>query len=208
MTAESSPRHGRLPWPARADLDPAATSVYDAIASGPRATGPQHFRLTSDEGRLEGPFNALVLAPQVGQAVQELGAAIRYRTALTARQREIAILAIAAAARSDFEWYAHEAVGRAAGLTGPEIAALRAGEPSPTFEATEALVWRICHGLATTRALAPVDAADGEAWLGVAGLVELVTLTGYYLMLDLAMRAFDTPLPAGVQSPFGPTTGD
>lgn len=75
MRTTDPQRHGRLPWPTRADLDDGGQGVYDAIASGPRATGPQHFRLTDDAGRLEGPFNALLLAPRVGQAVQELGAA-------------------------------------------------------------------------------------------------------------------------------------
>ncbi len=57
-----------------------------------------------------------------------MGAAIRYRGALTDRSREIAILLVAARWDSAFEREAHEAVGAAAGLTDAELAALRDGQ--------------------------------------------------------------------------------
>ena len=108
-------------------LDAEQRSLYDAIAGGRRAQGPQLFRLADPEGRLEGPFNAFLLQPRLGSALQALGASVRYDTGLDDRSREIAILVVAAHWRSDFEWYAHEAVGRAAGLGDAELAALREG---------------------------------------------------------------------------------
>lgn len=176
--------------------------MYDAIARGPRASGPQHFRLTDEAGRLEGPFNALVIAPGVGGAVQGLGSAIRFGSSLPTRLREIATLTVASAVRSDFEWYAHEGIGRAAGLTDEDIASLHRGMPGPSFDATDLVVQRATQTLVTQRTLAAGDADEGTRLLGVSGLVELVLLVGYYLMLDLSMRAFDTPLPSGQDSPF------
>ena len=58
----------RIPKYAPASLDEAQRSLYDAIAGGRRAQGPQLFRLVDDAGRLEGPFNAFLLQPRVGQA--------------------------------------------------------------------------------------------------------------------------------------------
>ena len=57
--------------PRLAKLDPATLDdqqreVYDAVASGPRAAGPQLFRLVDEAGRLEGPFNAFLLQPRLG----------------------------------------------------------------------------------------------------------------------------------------------
>jgi 4-carboxymuconolactone decarboxylase len=101
-------------------LDAEQRSLYDAIAGGRRAQGPQLFRLADADGRLEGPFNAFLLQPRLGSALQALGASVRYDTGLDDRCREIAILVVAAHWRSDFEWYAHEAVGRAAGLDDAE----------------------------------------------------------------------------------------
>lgn len=50
--------------------------------------------LVDGEGRLEGPFNAMVVSPEIGFAIQQLGAKIRYRARLSARQREVAILEV------------------------------------------------------------------------------------------------------------------
>ena len=83
-------RHGRIPWPTADELDEEQRAVHHAITAGPRASSAPAFSLTDDEGRLHGPFNAMLLAPRVGLALQELGGALRYRTSLTDREREIA----------------------------------------------------------------------------------------------------------------------
>src|SRR3954452_9985386 len=93
-------------------LEPAALgdeqrALYDAIAGGRRAQGPQLFRLTDADGRLEGPFNAFLLQPRLGSGLEALGTAVRYETALDDRSREIAILVVAAHWHSDFEQYPH-----------------------------------------------------------------------------------------------------
>ena len=117
------------------------SALYAAITGGPRAQGPQHFALTSDDGSLRGPFDLMLRSPAVGTAQQELGAAIRYRTGFTDRMRELAILLVAARWDSAFERESHEAIARALGFSEDELAAIRApmSRPSPT---TSALVGR------------------------------------------------------------------
>jgi len=117
----------RIPKLDPSALDDDQRSLYDAIAGGRRAQGPQLFRLADSEGRLEGPFNAFLLQPRLGSALQALGSSVRYDTGLDDRCREIAILVVAAHWRSDFEWHAHEAVGRSVGLGDAELAAVRDG---------------------------------------------------------------------------------
>ena len=192
--------HGRLPWPRPEELDAPRRAVYDAIAAGPRATGP--FRLVDEEGRLEGPFNAMLVSPGVGLALQELGAAVRYRTSLTDRAREIAILALAALRRSDYEWYAHERVGRRAGLTDVEMATLQAGGTPTTLSDQERVVLETSRELAGGGDLDDDAFAAAESTLGRELLAELVVLVGYYDLLALSLRVWRTPLPAGETSPF------
>jgi 4-carboxymuconolactone decarboxylase len=192
--------HGRLPWPRPEELDTSRRAVYDAIAAGPRATGP--FQLVDDQGRLEGPFNAMLVSPGVGLALQELGAAVRYRTSLTDRAREIAILALAELRRSDFEWYAHERVGRRAGLTDEEMAALRTGDSPATLSEQERVVLETSRRLAEGGDLDDDAFEKAQATLGRETLAELVVLVGYYDLLALSLRVWRTPLPAGETSPF------
>lgn len=194
--------HGRLPWYAPNELDASARALYDRITGGPRASAPQAFSLTDDGGRLNGPFNAMLVSPDVGAALQELGAAIRYKSALTARAREIAILELSSLRRSAFEWYAHERVGKQAGLTDAEIAALLAGDAAPTFDASEALVRELVRTLVRERDLDDVTFARAAKTLGDRVLMDVIALVGYYDLLALSLRVWRTPLPAGTEPPF------
>ena len=184
----------RLPGLPPATLTEEQRELYSSIAEGPRAQGPQHFALTGADGSLNGPFNAFLYSPVLGNAIQELGAAVRYGTALTDRTREIAILIVAARWDSAFERHAHESVGRAVGLTEDEIAELSLGRlPVLTDDSERAcaeLVFALAHG----------DVSDAE-WerlepvVGLATAFELSTLVGYYAMLGLQLRAFRVEAP-------------
>lgn len=194
--------HGRLPWPTPDELDGSARAVYEKIVGGPRSAGPPAFRLTDSDGRLEGPFNAMLVNPVVGDALQELGAAIRYGSSLSAREREIAILLVARLRASEFEWYAHERVGRLAGLSDAEIASLLDGRApttstASTFEADELTLIAVARGLLEHRDLDDVRFADAEASLGRVKLADLIVLVGYYDLLALSLRTWRTPLPSG-----------
>ena len=184
----------RIPKLPPAGLDDEQRALYDAIAGGRRAQGPQLFRLADADGCLEGPFNAFLLQPRLGSALQALGAAVRYETALGDRCREIAILVVAAHWRSDFERYAHEAVGRAAGLTDADLAAIRDGR-GDVLTGREAVVARIAAALAARGDLDDAEYREAAAELGAAGLFELLTLVGYYATLALQLRVFRVPAP-------------
>ena len=184
----------RIPKFDPSSLDAEQRSLYDAIAGGRRAQGPQLFQLTDSGGRLEGPFNAFLLQPRVGSALQALGSAVRYDTGLDDRCREIAILAVAAHWRSDFEWYAHEAVGRAAGLGDAELDAIRTGRHGD-LAGREAVVARTAATLAARGDLDDDQYRDAVGAVGRAGLFELLTLVGYYATLALQLRVFRVPVP-------------
>ncbi|HEY9392307.1 MAG TPA: carboxymuconolactone decarboxylase family protein [Mycobacteriales bacterium] len=172
------------------ELDEPQRRLYEGIAGGPRATGPQLFSLTDEQGSLAGPFNAMLLAPSLGDALQRLGGAIRYQGALSARCRELAILAVAAHRECGFELRAHERIGAHIGLSEAELAAVVSGAPLELADPEEAAV------LATTRELVTRADLDEAAYaraveaLGEAKLFELTTLVGYYSLLALQMRVF------------------
>lgn len=170
------------------ELTPEQRQVYDRIAGGPRARGRQLFALTDAEGRLHGPFNAMLSSPMLGDALQALGSAVRYGTSLSDRIREMAILADAAAWESDFERYAHEAVGRAAGLSDDELAAMRdLGSLQPT-DPREAAALDVVRALLRRCDLDDHEWSSAREVLGEDELFELTTLVGYYSTLALLLR--------------------
>ena len=119
---------------------------------------------------------------------------MRYDTGLDDRSREIAILVVAAHWRSDFEWYAHEAVGRAAGLGDAELAALREGRHAE-LAGPGSVVARTAAALVARGDLDDAEYAEAVGHLGPSGLFELLTLVGYYATLALQLRVFRVPAP-------------
>lgn len=167
--------------------------IYQAIVGGPRPNDV--FALADDQGRLLGPFNAMLYSPAVGGPLQELGSALRFRTGFTRREREIAILAVAAYQRSAFEWYAHERIGRRAGLTEDELSALKEERAPALADARERIVYECVVALAADGDLGDPLYAEAAATLGRAVLVELVSLVGYYTALATQLRVFRVVAP-------------
>lgn len=184
-------------------LDEAQRGLHDRIAGGDRARDAS-FRLTEADGSLVGPFGALLLSPTVGDALQQVGAAIRFGCGLSPKVRELAILAVAAEHRSSFEWWAHEPIARRAGLSDEQIRDLHAGR-SPAFDDdATAAAHSLCRALLAGRR--PDDDAFDAARqaFGDGGVMELVSLVGYYRLLAQLMDTFDIDVPTGELYPFRP----
>jgi 4-carboxymuconolactone decarboxylase len=176
-------------------LDKDQKRLYETITAGPRGDGRQSFQLVDGAGALEGPFNAMLLRPALGSALQALGVAVRYQGALPARTRELAILVVASAWRSEFEQRAHEAAGRLLGLREEDLAAIRADQEPDLADAGERAAVRVAWALVRSGDLDGGQYADAVAQLGTAALFELTTLVGYYATLALQLRVFRVGAP-------------
>ena len=164
--------------------------LYASITSGPRGGAQGPFALVDDTGALTGPFNAMLLQPELGGALQALGTAVRFQGTLPDRSRELAILVVAAHWSSTFEQHAHEAAGRLAGLAEAELAAVRAGREPDLADPAERAAVRAARALVRAGDLDDQEYAVAVAELGEAGVFELTTLVGYYAMLALQLRVF------------------
>src|SRR5271165_4078225 len=167
-----------------------------AVLSSDEMTAEQLDLYREILGGPAGPFNAMLYAPSVGHALQELGAAIRFRTQLAPRIREMAILVVAQAWDSGYERTSHEPIGREAGLTEPEIEALRDGADPGFTDKQEQVAYSVVRAL--TGPAADLDDQEYDtavAVLGQQALVELSALVGYYATLALQMRIFRVPAP-------------
>jgi alkylhydroperoxidase family enzyme len=185
----------RLDLIAPGELDDAQRALYEAITSGPRSGPGRAVPLTDELGRLMGPFAVMLLTPELGDAVQQVGARIRFATGLSGRQRELAILTVAGELRSDFERLAHVPVALRAGLTGAQLDAVLAGQQAEGLAAEEELTCRLARCMIREHGLSDDDYAAGTAGLGQTRLAELTWLVGYYSALALALAVFRPVLP-------------
>jgi 4-carboxymuconolactone decarboxylase len=193
---DAPPRLGLL---APGELDEPQRALYDAITGGPRASQAGTVPIIDEAGRLVGPFAVMLLAPEVGDAVQRVGAKIRFATALTGRERELGILSVAGVLRCDFERLAHEPAARKLGLTPAQISTALSGEVPDGLTGDEALVCRLAQVMTAERNLGDADYADGVAALGNQRLAELTYLVGYYSALALSLAVFRPVLPPEFQ---------
>ena len=187
MTEDGNRRLKRF---VRDELDADQRLLFDEIAFGERSKGTQRFSLLGPEGALEGPFNAMLLAPKLGFALQQLGAAIRYSTKLSPRIREAAILMVAAKWNCEFERRAHEPLALDAGLKLDEIAAIARGELPEGQTEEEGVAFKAAELMLRTGDLDDLDFGRCASDLGESAIFELMTLIGYYQTLALQLRVF------------------
>lgn len=169
-------------------LDDAQRAVYDAIVEGPRAGSG----LLDERGALRGPFDALLRSPRIGDAVQRLGAVIRYEGDLPDHLRELAILCAASEWRCGFELAVHGRIAESVGVDPPAVDALRAGEPAAFAEgSTERAVHDAARELFATKRLSDATHAALVAALGEAQTVEVLVVFGYYSLLAMLLEGFE-----------------
>lgn len=179
----------------RDTLDADQAALFDRIAGSERPDQRPRMPRVGRDNALEGPFNAMLLSPGVGNALHDLGGQVRYHSTLTDRCREIAILTVAAAWDSAYERYAHEDIARTVGLTEAEIAALAEGRTDVFTEITEAVVARTAHALANARDLTDAQYEEATEALGDRTLFELTALIGFYTQIALTLRIFRVTPP-------------
>jgi 4-carboxymuconolactone decarboxylase len=181
----------RIPYLRREELGPEGQQLWDSIVNG------RGDLLVTAEGGLAGPFNAFVTAPGAGRRLSSLGATLRFYTSIERRLSEIAIITVGARWQAEFEWFAHAPMAREHGVGEAVVDAIGRGE-DPPFEADdERAVYAVARQLSSSGRV-DRDAYDAaHAFLGDAGMVELVSLCGYYTLISFLLNAFDVPLPPG-----------
>jgi 4-carboxymuconolactone decarboxylase len=136
------------------------------------------------DGQTLNIFRTLAHQPTLLKRFNALGGAFLAHGLLPPREREIVILRVGWNCRSVYEFGQHTVMGRAAGLTDGEIAALAtpraAGRWSADEEALIALADEICGDDCASDA---TFAALRRRW-NDAELVELVALVGFYRMVS------------------------
>ena len=173
----------------REELGPEGQQLWDSIVSSRGGS------VVTADGGLAGPFNAFVTAPDAGQRLSSLGATLRFGTSIERRLSEVAIITIGARWRAEFEWWAHARMAREHGVADAVVDAIGRGE-DPPFEADdERAVYTVARQLSHSGHVDQETYDAAHRILGNAGMVELVSLCGYYTLVSFLLNAFAVPLP-------------
>jgi len=185
-------------------LTPEQQALSQAIKSGPRAKLASSG--ASKPGPLGGPFNVWLRSPGIGNLVQQLGEEIRFRSSLAGKLNELAILVTSRHWTSQYEWYAHHKLALEGGLD-PKIAEAIAQGRRPTgMDADESLVYEFSRELHETQGVSDATYARAVARFGERGVVDLITVNGFYGLVSMCLNVDGTPLPPGTPLPLPPIT--
>jgi 4-carboxymuconolactone decarboxylase len=174
-----------------ADMNAEQRRVHDEIVGGAR-------------GKIVGPLRAALHNPELAERMSRLGELLRFRTGLTPRLSELAILITARHWDSPFEWFQHEPIASQAGLPRAVIDAVARAHAPAAPAADESAVHDYCTELLAAHAVSDRNYARALALLGERGVVELTALVGYYSMVALTLNAHEFDLPPGTDPPLPP----
>jgi len=198
--AQSDTRRFKLIPPEK--LTPEQKAVADAIRSGPRSKVVTSS--AAKPGPIGGPFNVWLRTPEIGNIIQQLGAALRFRTSLPTKLNEMAIILTARQWTSQYEWFSHCKLALQAGLD-PSIADDIANGRRPSkMDADETIVYNFSTELHRTHGVSDATYQAALDRFGERGVVDLIAVSGYYVLVSMCLNVDKTPLPAGEKLPLPP----
>lgn len=169
--------------------DPTATltsddrAIYEDILARRRAKGVDHL----------GPYIPLLNHPQLAKLIERLGYYYKYESALPRDIYQFVVLIIARRSGVAFVWDDHVAAARAAGLPDDVIDAVKAG--GLAFAEPFEMVSQTTECAFAYRSIPQALQDRVVARFGLHGLIEIVTLCGFYAMMAMVNGCFDVPLP-------------
>ena len=98
-----------------------------------------------------GPNAALLRSPEMGDLAQQLGAYVRFRSALPRHLNEMAIIMTARVWTAQYEWYIHKQNGLDAGLNPAIVAAIAGNRRPASMKADEQAIWDFTKELLEVR---------------------------------------------------------
>ena len=172
----------RIPQVTRELVSEDLREVFDELAPGPAGVGT-------------GPMSVLMNSPELARRARPLFNYVRNESSVPKKLRELAMLTTARAMDCPYIWNAHVGLGRADGLSDSLVDALRDNKPLPQMPPDEAAVFNFGMELFKSRRVTPATFQAVHDLLGARGLVELISLLGFYTMLAFNANAVELDPP-------------
>jgi 4-carboxymuconolactone decarboxylase len=173
------------------EMTPAQKTMIEHLLSGPRAGA-------------DGPFNALLRSPEIGDLAQQFGASVRFNSSVPRKLNELAIIITARYWTAQYEWQAHHRAALQAGLS-PIIAdAIAQGQRPMGMQKDEEAVYNFCWELLNTKQVSDATYKAAKDTVSERGVVDLIGVMGWYQTVSMLLNTDRYPLPEGVQPELKP----
>jgi 4-carboxymuconolactone decarboxylase len=187
--AQTTPAPKRFPQLTLEQLDPQA-----------RALGEEIMRISSVG--LGGPYNPMLRSPVMADRLKRLLDYLRFNTSLPTRLNEFAILIQGRLWTSQVEWYAHYPLALKAGLPAGVADDLKANIRPRGMKPDEEVVYDVCMELSTKHEISDELFYKAKSILGEQQLVDLVAVSGTYVLVAMLLSVAEESVPPGKALPF------
>ncbi len=186
MPSDIDPQSGfRLPLPNREDLDEIGKAAYD------RGTKPGATMMG-----LQGPAG-IQLYTKAAPHLVALNQYLRFKSGISPRIREIAILTAAREMDSQFEWAAHEPEALSVGVPLDVVEAIKHRRSTAGLDEADATVIELGRQIWQTHKVASELFAKARSLFGAAMLIDIVLLMGNYASTAAMLATVDMQLHKG-----------
>jgi alkylhydroperoxidase family enzyme len=154
------------------------------------------YRAPQREGRPKGLniLGTLAHHPALARAYHVFNGHVLFSTTLTERQRELAVLRVAALRRAEYEWRQHAVLAGDVGINEDELAAVVHGPDASLWPPLEAAMLRAVDELVARAALSEETWAALARSLTTEQVMDLVFTVGAYDLLAMVLGAFEIEL--------------
>ena len=143
-------------------------------------------------------FRTLAHAPDALTAFLAWGSYIlSKKNDLPQREREIVILRIGYLCRSGYEWTQHVEIGLRCGLTGDEVARIKAGPEAPGWSAADRALLQASDELHHDHFVSSPTWADLRSHFGEKACMDVVFTAGQYTQVSMMLNSFGVQLDEG-----------
>jgi 4-carboxymuconolactone decarboxylase len=167
-----------FPILSRQVLDADQRALWDELTLGPRG----FYTGGAEAKRLPDLYNAWLQFPEFGQLMIRLGDAIRAKSELPGRLRELVVLTTSALLGARVEYEFHIPFAQNEGLSDALIAAIGRGETPPFADEAERITYEANVQLLRTAALTMQTRKEAIAALGYRGLMQLIAAVTLYVV--------------------------
>ena len=176
-----------------------APTTYEQLAPDVRPLADDILKVSS--AGLGGPYNALLRSPEMARRCFDLLDYLRFKTTVEKRLNEFAILIQARLANAQYEWWAHGPIAQRAGLSPDIIEQLRQCRRPQGMQADESLVYDFCVQLSLNHRVPDALWQRTVKHFGEQTVMDLVVLSGTYVMVSMVLNATQVEIPGGGAEP-------
>jgi alkylhydroperoxidase family enzyme len=187
----------RLPPIPREEWTPEVLDAFAVQSSqAPKRTGPP----PANSRKGSNVLGTFAHHPRLTAAYFAFSGYILYRSSMTPRDRELAILRVAARRNAEYEWAQHVHLGREAGVSDEEIERVLEGPEADGWSPLDVTLLTAVDELITDARISDATWSALSETYDVQQLMDLVFTIGAYELLAMAFNSFGLQLDGDLES--------